>query len=363
MDIPDTKDALRDALIAQRQYTLGLYADLPERYWNPARFPFSPLTNPPLWELAHIAWFAEFFCCRWQQDDVDGLRTPSVWVDADALLNSSRVAQADRWILAYPVRRQVEQYMRDALNRVLDVLTASAQQRLPLFQLSLLHEDMHGEALLMTRRLLGLPLPALPFGNQTAVHASGALQFPAGYVMLGRCDRSFQFDNELPPKRVEVPAFEIDASPVTQTALNAWRASAGREIHGATHDKAIAMHMRYEEAAAFARDHGRRLPTEAEWEMAASQSVAFLNSTGVGWEWTSTTFGPREGFAAGPYHDYSLPWFPVEPVRVQEPSTQYMVLKGGSFATQPRLKYPQYRNFYTADRSDMFCAFRTCRSL
>lgn len=363
MDIPDTKDALRDALIAQRQYTLGVYANLPESYWTPAQFPFSHLTNPPLWELAHIAWFAEFFCCRWQPDDVDGARTPSIWAGADALLNSSTVPQADRWTLTYPARPQLERYMRDALDRVLHTLVASANDRLSLFQLSLVHEDMHGEALLMTLRSLGLPLPALPFGNQPAAHANGVLQFSAGTIELGKCGRSFQFDNELPVERIQVAAFEIDASPVTRAELSEWRAKTGYASLQTAEHAGLAMHISHDEATAFARDHGRRLPSEAEWERAAQQSDVFRDSTGVGWEWTSTVFSPREGFRAGPYRDYSAPWFSVDSVQGQPPATRYMVLKGGSFATHPRVKYPQYRNFYAADRSDMFCTFRTCRSV
>ena len=252
--------------------------------------------------------------------------------------------------------------MGDALDRVLDMLAASKKDRLPLFQLSLLHEDMHGEALQMTLRLLGLPFATVPFGKPPAAHANGVLQFPAGQIELGMCGRRFQFDNELPVERAQVAAFEIDASPVTHAALNEWRADTGRACFLAAGHADLAMHMRHDEAAAFARDHGRRLPSEAEWEAAAQQSDAFRDSTGVGWEWTSTVFGPREGFQAGPYRDYSAPWFSVDSFH-EQPSRRHMVLKGGSFATHPRLKYSQYRNFYTEDRSDMFCTFRTCRSI
>jgi EgtB-related family protein len=110
-----------------------------------------------------------------------------------------------------------------------------------------------------------------------------------------------------------------------------------------------AMHVNYFQAEAWSRRAGRRLPTEAEWEFAATRSPDFLASSGQVWEWTSSVFAPYPGFSAGRYRDYSEPWFHT-----------HQVLKGGSFVTHPRLKYPQYRNFYARERCDMFCGFRTC---
>jgi iron(II)-dependent oxidoreductase len=68
------------------------------------------------------------------------------------------------------------------------------------------------------------------------------------------------------------------------------------------------------------------------------------------WEWTSSRFGPYPGFAADPYEEYSAPWFAEE----------HRVLRGGSFATPPRLLRRTWRNFYKPERADMFCGFRTC---
>ena len=71
-DVPTDIAGLRRALITQREYTLAMYADLPSAYWNPRHFPQRATINPPLWEIAHIAWFQEFFALRWQADDVGG---------------------------------------------------------------------------------------------------------------------------------------------------------------------------------------------------------------------------------------------------------------------------------------------------
>ena len=68
-----------------------------------------------------------------------------------------------------------------------------------------------------------------------------------------------------------------------------------------------AVHLSRHEAEAWCRWAGRRMPTEAEWEVAAAHGDGF--AWGEVWEWTANDFAPYPGFEVHPYRDYSAPWW------------------------------------------------------
>jgi ergothioneine biosynthesis protein EgtB len=350
-----------------RQYTLALYQELPEACWVPAAFPYMAIVNPPLWELAHIAWFAEFFCLRWRPDDLRGNRTACMLDGGDELFSSANVPHPDRWTNPYPPRDRILSYMAHSLEAVVSALQVSAVEHRYFFQLSLAHEAMHAEALLMTLNSLALSPPACAPQRDLLACQRETIAFDGGSISLGRSARAFQFDNELPYAEVDLGAFEIDLQVVSEAEFasfarspayyddhfwshtgSEWRRQATPARWGEQADRA-AIHVSYFEAEAWCRWAGRRLPTEVEWEFSAINTSAFGRSAGHVWEWTSTPFGGYAGFAPGPYCDYSAPWF-----------GNHIVLRGGSFATHPLLRYPQFRNFYMPHRRDMFCGFRSC---
>ena len=361
---------LTAALRLQRDYTLALYGDLPDFLWEPSRVPYQPVINPPLWELAHIAWFAEYFCLRRPQRSPKAPQLPpSRWSVADALFDSANVEHTSRWINIYPRRDACLAYMRDILSAVVAALHDSRPDARYRFQLALAHEDMHAEALAMTLRVLNLPLPDCAPQRATLPAENIDIAFAGGNVLLGDSSgRNFVFDNEKPEKWVKLKPFSISSRVVSATEFAEFQnsdayhdtrmwstAGWGWREHSLAHPVPVAtapmaaMHLNCYQAEAYCAAVNRRLPTEAEWEFAAAQSAAYRASAGHVWEWTASPFSPYPGFVADAYQEYSAPWF-----------HNHQVLKGGSFLTHPRLKYPQYRNFYLPERNDIFAGFRTC---
>ncbi len=327
--------------------------------------PCIPIVNPPLWELSHVAWFQEFWCLR----GGDAGR-PSMLAGADALFNSSTVPHASRWTLDYPAPHALFAYMRDSHEAALAALARAGDAERYFFNLALMHEDMHAEALLMTLQTLALPPPAgVTIEPPACAEPCGDLRFTGGDFLQGTRDGEFIFDNERGVHAVRVAPFSIASRTVTQGEYAAFLDAGGHDAPGhwkrdgaswlvrrfdrwiPTDSKAPMVHVSLDDALAYCAWAQRRLPTESEWEFAARHDTAgeLRGMLGGVWEWTASAFEPYPGFAPDPYRDYSEPWFHT-----------HQVLRGGSFATTGRIASARYRNFYLAHRADMFAGFRTC---
>ena len=376
--------ALRDS----RAVTLARTFDLPA--WP---VPERNGLNRVDWELGHLAWFAEFWILRGPHTaSADGrfveASRPARIAGPDAVFDSSRLAHADRWRTAMPSRDVLAARLAAQLDAAVEAIPDGRDDDAAHYfhRLALFHEDMHGEAFAWLRATLGWPAPA---GLEAIPMIDGGdmpLRIDGDDVALGRepGPPGFAFDNELPGHRVAVAPFEIDARPVTNGDFLAfvdaggydraelWPGDAGRWRAGqrAGHPErwsrgtdgswrmrwfdstaplvpeAPLVHINAYEAEAWCHWRGRRLPSAAEWTLATRD--ARFRWGGSVWEWTADAFGPYPGFRAGPYRDYSEPWF-----------TGHRELRGGSFATHTRMHHPAYRNFFTPDRRDVFAGFRS----
>lgn len=337
--------------------------------------------NPPLWEVGHIVWFQERWCLRARPD---GRYAASLLAGADALYDSSAVAHDSRWNLPLPDPARVADYADEVTAAVTARLRNAFHDELAYFaELSLYHELMHIEAWWMAFQNLGYAPPASPEVTGDLPAQPERLAFAGGEGALGSEPHAgFVFDNEKWRHAVALPAFDIDASPVSEAVFAAfvdaggyarragWSAAglAWRAASGATHPAywrqengewrvrrfahwtpllpaAPMLHVNRFEAAACAAWLGRQLPTAAQW-LRATQQPEFR--WGMGWEWMRDPFAPYPGFSADPYREYSQPWFHT-----------HGELRGGGPVTDPQLKRPGFRNFYLPHRRDPFAGFRT----
>jgi gamma-glutamyl hercynylcysteine S-oxide synthase len=423
-----TADVLLDALLDARRVELGLLDGLTDAQMLGRQAHF---LEPPIWEMGHVGWFQEYWIGR----HLDGRE--SLLAGSDAIYDSFNVSYTRRWDHRYPTRRQTLEYITEVLRHSI----ARLEDREPrpdeayVYTLAAQHEDMHAENLTLILQTRGHARPPVSGGDVVGgpavdpAYTPGDVAVPGGTVLLGAApDEPFVFDNEQWAHPVDVPPFRIAAVPVTNAEFAAFVDDDGyrrrdlwarrgwewRRRERAEHplfwvrggdgrwyerrfDAVVALaawhpvtHVNWHEAEAYCRWAGRRLPTEAEWETAATcdpltgrklrfpwgddpptaeranldyraggtvdvralpdgdSPVGCRQMIGNVWEWVEDTFAPYPGFVCGPYREYSLPYF-----------GQKKVLRGGAWTTRSRLIRATWRNFYMRHRRNIFAGFRT----
>jgi len=363
-----TKDEIAGRLAVARQRTLELIEPLGDEQLNRV---YSPILSPLAWDLGHIANFEELWLVQ-----TIGAREP-LHGDLGRFYDAIENPRKTRGEL--PILRDAElrAYLADVRERTLEVLAEIDLEGAddPLlregfvYEMLLAHELQHNETMLQLLQMVEryepvrgdlAPAPPAPSGPEMVAVAGGE-------HTIGAPPTGFAYDNERSRHVVELADFEIDRTPVVNSAYARFVEETGAEpplywerdgeggwvraAMGRTEplDPAQAViHVSWHEADAFARWAGKRLPTEQEWE-AAHPGLQML---GHAWEWTSSDFLPYPGFKAFPYPEYSEAFF----------GDTYKVLRGSSWATHRDVVRPSFRNWDLPERRQIFAGFRCARS-
>ncbi len=391
----------------------------------------STLMSPLVWDLGHIAAFEDL----WLAHRFGGL--PLLRDELADVYDAFETPRAGRGELPFLRAGGAREYMAETRERSLAVIEERGLEDATIPEMVLRHEHQHNETMFQTLQLARLddywlrgrrepppaPAPALTGLELVAV--------PAGECTLGAPPDVFAYDNERPHHRTDVRSYLIGCTPITNATYLTFTEGGGYERRewwsdegwhwkeqyditrpgGWTADHAAewrlgtlepldphrpVVHVSWFEADAFARAHGVRLPTEIEWEKAATwdqqagHARAFpwgndppvpgvhanvdqlgcgpapagahpagaspygcLGMIGDVWEWTSSDFDGYPGFVAYPYREYSEVFF----------GSDYKVLRGGSWATRARVITPTFRNWDYPQRRQIFSGIRIARDV
>jgi iron(II)-dependent oxidoreductase len=420
----DVAEAFREA----RDRTLGLVSSVTD---DDLERVHSTLMSPLVWDLGHIAAFEDL----WLVHRFGG--RPLLREDLAEIYDAFETPRAKRGDLEFLRPDAARDYLAEVRDAMLDVIDERGIGDGFVHEMVLRHEQQHNETMLQTLQLAQLsdyelacrrPAPDTPIPTLTGLEL---IEVPAGPFDIGAPLRTFSYDNERPRHRTDVRGYLIGQSPITNatyltfvegggyerrewwshegwawkeqydiTRPASWTADLSAEWRLGSCEPlapdAPVVHISWFEADAFARAHGVRLPTEAEWEKAATwdqeqgRALAYpwgdepptpgvhanvdqlgggthpvgayaegqspsgcLGMIGDVWEWTSSDFGGYPGFSAHPYKEYSEVFF----------GSDYKVLRGGSWATRARVITPTFRNWDYPQRRQIFAGLRIARDL
>lgn len=429
--LPDLHRRLSGALSEARQRTRELISPLSIEDFHRQH---DPLMSPIAWDVGHIGNFEELWGVRSLPGSGD------VFPELDEMYDAVKNPRSTRDKLPLPNRQELDDYLDGIRSVVLDRmrerdLSADGHPLLRdgfVYEMLLQHEYQHNETILQTLQLKqGEPyVPSLgrrelPAGDPAV---GGMIDVPAGEFPMGTDAVAGVYDNERCRHMVKLGAYRIGRAPVSngefiefveaggyrnrelwseegwafiteqnilapkywsQNSDGAWNTRTMNRVERVNPRHPV-IHVCRHEADAYCRFVGMRLPTEAEWERAASWDAdtgrqlrypwgddpwtpekANLDATGWGtaeigaypegvspvgchqmigdvWEWTSSDFTAYPGFAAFPYDEYSKIFF----------GDEYTVLRGGSWAVRPGAIRNTFRNWDFPIRRQIFSGFR-----
>jgi gamma-glutamyl hercynylcysteine S-oxide synthase len=417
----DPVEGLQEA----RERTLALVAAISDEDLERV---LSPLMSPLVWDLGHIAAFEDLWLVHRYGE------LPLLREDLADIYDAFETPRAHRGDLPLLGPDEAREYLEDVRARTLEVIDERGAAEV--HEMVMRHEHQHNETMLQAIQLarLGCYRPPAPRADASPVATLTGLELieiPAGECTIGAGGFGFAYDNERPRHRTDVRGYMIGHTPITNATYLTFVEGGGYERREWWSDEGWAwkeeyditrplawtadlqaewrlssfepldpqrpvVHISWFEADAFARAHGVRLPTEVEWEKAATWDqkdgiarpypwgrkppVAGLHANvdhggggtapvgsypagaapsgclgmiGDVWEWTSSDFTAYPGFRAYPYKEYSEVFF----------GSDYKVLRGGSWATRARVITPAFRNWDYPQRRQIFAGLRIARDL
>ena len=418
---PDAIEGLSEA----RERTLDLVESLSDDALERVH---SPLMSPLVWDLGHIAAFEDL----WLVHRFGGRQL--LRDDLADVYDAFETPRAGRGDLPFLPTGDARAYLGEVRARTLEVIERHGVGDGFVHEMVIRHEHQHCETMLQTIQL-GELAPYVPVGHAAGPTPAARLtglelvEVPGGPCTIGAGPEGFAYDNERGRHAVHLGSFQIGRAPVTNATYlsfvegggyerrewwsaegwawkeeyditrpggwtedlrSEWRLGVLEPLH---RDRPL-VHVSWFEAEAFARAHDARLPSELEWEKAATwdqergaarrypwgedppvpgrhanvdhhasgpvlagaypdgaSPCGCLGMIGDVWEWTASEFDGYPGFAPNPYPQYSEVFF----------GQGYRVLRGGSWATRARVVTPAFRNWDHPTRRQIFAGFRIAR--
>jgi len=340
-----------------------------------------PDASPTKWHRAHVTWFFEQFLLKPYVKNYSPFDGRFAYLYNSYYVSAGpRAARPQRGLVTRPSTAEVAAYRAhvDAAVAVLIETAGNFSDIVPILEIGLNHEQQHQE-LLLTDILHAFSLnethpaydPDWQWPRTSSEAGAGATL--SGIETIGQGGGGFCFDNEMPAHQVLLTPVKLSPRLVTnrdwldfmadggyttptlwlsdgwatveaqgwnapgywRKAGDAWFAMTLGGLRPVEPDRPVC-HVSYYEADAFARWAGKDLPTEAEWEVAATRD-ALADAFGVVWQWTRSAYSAYPGYRAAPgaLGEYNGKFM-----------VNQLVLRGSSLATPLGHSRITYRNFF-----------------